>query len=106
MLLLAILLNWKVRKSQKMIKATSFENIVRFLTSLLTFTPQIPNICGFLGCFSFSYFLATLRCYLMLLDIPKVFSRNEFFVNFLQLESEENGKNDKKELLFRLSTDY
>ena len=95
-----------MRKSQKMTKATSFENIVRFLTSLLTFTPQIPNICGFLGYFIFRYFLATPRCYLMLLDTSKVFARNETFVNFLELESEKNEKNDKKELLFRLSTDY
>ena len=35
-----------------------------------------------------------------------VFSRNDFFVSLLELKSKKNEKNDKKEPLLILSTDY
>ena len=63
MILLTIFLHQKVKKNQKSRKGPSFEPICGVLTCLLKLRWQIPHICSFLDCFSFSYFLATSFCF-------------------------------------------
>ena len=59
MLLLAIFLHLKAKKNKKMTKELSFKTAQGFLMCMLTLRPQMPHICGFKECFSFSHFLAS-----------------------------------------------
>ena len=65
-----------------MIKGPSFVTAWGFLTCPLALRPRVPDICGFVSCFSFSHFLGTSSLFWKL----KLSSLN-IELNFLQNES-------------------
>ena len=56
---LSIFLHQKVRKNPKMTKRPTLYTAPAFFTCLLTYSPQMPRICDFPDCFSFSRLLDT-----------------------------------------------
>ena len=64
--LLMIFLHYKVRKNKKDDERTLFWDCPWFLICRLTLRTQMPHICGFRDCFSFSHFLGTSCCPLQL----------------------------------------
>ena len=62
-LLLTIFLHQNLRNNLKLAQKLSLETSHRVLICLLNLRPQMLHICGFLDCFSISYFLENFHCF-------------------------------------------